>query len=238
VKKFVSFVLLWLACSANAHDLITADAAERYLENASRWQDQSASTAGASIRAEAQLKIGAMLDEVRELLNRDLAMHGQVQGLPSNYLVSELKRLGVPLAYSEKRRYFLANSTHYRTALELGLTEPLASDAKLRLLRGDFYDSFDFDPLQSTQSWEQLREQLALAEDLVANTATEPDREEVRFIAAFVYARAAKSAPDAETAGDFRNKALASAVEFESQYPDSMRSAAMPVVRDALQALK
>lgn len=238
MKKYVSFVLLTLASSANAHDLITAEAAERYLESASRWHEQSVSAPVVTTRAEAHVRTGAMLDEIRELLNRDLAIHGKVQGLASNYLVSELKRLGTPLAYSEKRGYFLANSTHYRTALELGLTEPLVGEAQLRLLRGDFYDSFDFDPLQSTQTWGQLREQLALAEDLVAKTVTEPDREEVRFIAAFVYARAAKSAPDAKTAGDFRNKALASALEFESQYPDSMRSAAMPVVRDALQALK
>jgi hypothetical protein len=79
---------------------------------------------------------------------------------------------------------------------------------------------------------------MALAEDLVANTVTEPDREEVRFIAAFVYTRAAKSAPDVKIAAEFRNKAMTSAMAFEREYPDSMRSAAMPVVRDALQALK
>ena len=238
MRIVVLLALLWFACTAGAHDLITAEAAERYLGNAIRWHEQSRSAPVADHRADAHVKLGAMLDEIRELLNRDLATHGKVQGLASIYLVAELKRLGTPLAYSDSRRYFLANSAHYRAALEIGVTGPLERDAKLRLLRGDFYDSFDFDPLQSTQTWEQLQVQMALAEDLVANTVTEPDREEVRFIAAFVYTRAAKSAPDAKTATEFRNKAMTSAMAFEREYPDSMRSAAMPVVRDALQALK
>ena len=238
MRIVASFALLWLACGANAHDLITAEAAERYLQNAVRWHEQSASAPVASDRAEAHVKIGAMLDEIRELLNRDLAMHGKVQGLASNYLVAELKQLGTPLAYSDSRQYFLANSTHYRAALQIGITGPVEQEAKLRLLRGDFYDSFDFDPLQTTQTWEQMQEQAVLVDDLVANTRAEPDREEVRFIAALVYTRMAKSAPDTKTAVEFGNKAMTSAAAFERDYPDSMRSAAMPVVRSALQALK
>ncbi len=238
MRKYVACALLWFTCNAYAHDLITAEAVQGYLESAARWHEQSMSAPNTSARAEAHVKIGSMLDEIRELLNRDLAVHGTVQGLASNYLVAELKQLGTPLAYSDSRRIFLANTLHYRTALGLGLAGPLAQQAKLRLLRGDFYDSFDFDPLQSLQTWAQLREQLALAEDLVAVTNTEPDREEVRFMAALVYTRAARSATDPDLAADYRNKAMMLAEAFERDYPDSMRSAAMPVVRNALQALK
>lgn len=238
MRALLLLVMLSFACSAGAHDLITTDAAQRYLEDAARWHARSTSAPVASQRAEAHVKIGAMLDEIRELLNRDLAIHGKVQGLASNYLVAELTRLGTPLTYSDSRQIFLANSAYYRTALEIGFTGPLEREAKLRLLRDDFYDSFEFDPLQSAQTWDQLQEQAELAEDLALNTAAEPDREEVRFIAALAYARAAKFAPDAKTAAGFRSRAMASAIAFEREYPDSMRSAAMPVVRDAMQALK
>ena len=237
MRASLFLVMLLITSSACAHDLITAEAAERYLGVAAQWHTQSTSALVASERAEAHVRIGAMLDEIRELLNRDVATHGKVQGLASNYLVAELAQLGTPLAYSDSRQIFLANSEHYRTALEIGFTGPLEREAKLRLLRGDFYDSFDYDPLQSAQTWEQLLEQATLAEDLASNTVSEPDREEVRFIAAFTYARAAKFAPDAKTAARFRTRAMASAMAFEREYPDSMRSAAMPVVRDAMQAL-
>jgi hypothetical protein len=237
MRALLFLIMLLITSSACAHDLITAEAAERYLGAAAQWHTQSTSATVASERAEAHVRIGAMLDEIRELLNRDVATHGKVQGLASNYLVAELTQLGTPLAYSDSRQIYLANSVHYRAALEIGFSGPLEREAKLRLLRGDFYDSFDYDPLQSTQTWKQLLEQAKLAEDLVSTTVNEPDREEVRFIAALAYARAAKFAPDAKTAKEFRSKATASAMAFEHDYPDSMRSAAMPVVRDAMQAL-
>ncbi len=52
-----------LACAAplQAHDLITAEAAERYLQDADRWL-------AAPRRADARYRLGAMVDEIRVLL--------------------------------------------------------------------------------------------------------------------------------------------------------------------------
>jgi len=83
MRAYLFLVMLSIASSACAHDLITAEAAERYLETAAQWHAQSTSAAVASERAEAHVRIGAMLDEIRELLNRDLAIHGKVKGLAS-----------------------------------------------------------------------------------------------------------------------------------------------------------
>lgn len=234
MKRFTLVFLFWSASVALAHDLITAEAAERYLDKAVLWREQILSADSAQDRGSAHVRTGMMLDDIREMLNRDLAVHGKVQGLASSYLVEELKRVGAPLAYSETRRMFLANTSHYRAAIALNLTGTLGREARMRLLRGDFYDSFDFDPLQATQTWVQVQEQIALANDLVDSITTEPNREEVHFIATFVYARAAKLAPDANVRTDYREKALALAQAFERQYRDGMRSAAMPVVREAL----
>lgn len=238
MRAGVIVLVLLLAWSARAHDLITAELAEGYLKKAAKWQQQSVAAADKGERAMAQLRIGVMLDEIRAYLNRDLAVHGEVQGLASNYLVAELESLGTPLAYSRTRNYYIANSGYYRTALELGLSSAVAREARLRLLRGEFYDSFDVDPLQTRQSAEQLRTNLALVDELVSSISREPDLEEVRFMAAIVYAWAAKSASDARQQAEYRSTALAHIDLFESSYPDSLRSAAMPVVRDALLALR
>lgn len=224
--------------SVHAHDLITAEIAEGYLNKAAKWQKQSAESAEKPERARAQLRIGVMLDEIRGYLNRDLAMHGEVQGLASNYLVAELGKLGTPLSYDRERRFFTANARYYRAALDLGLTRELAREARLRLLRGEFYDSFDIDPLQTTQNTEQLQAQIRLVDELYEGVSAEPDREEVRFIAAIVYARAAKFTADGKRRAAYLDKALAYIDAFGREYPDSMRSAAMPVVRDALSSLK
>jgi len=225
---------LLAAAAASAHDLITAESAQRYLEETRKWQALAASSAPATGRAEAQYRIGAMLDEVRELLNRDLAAHGKVQGLPSNYLVAELLRHGAPLAWSEKLRRFTTNTQYFEQALGLAPRGPRATDAGVRLLQGRFYDSFETDPLAADEPWPRLAEQIVLAEDLAARDLQGNAREEVHFIGAILHARASLRAPDATSRRSHGRKARESIATFEARYPDSLRSAVMPILRDAL----
>jgi hypothetical protein len=225
--------MLLTAVAASAHDLITAESAERYVQQAGKWQALAASSAPE--RAEAQYRIGAMLDEIRELLNRDLAAHGAVQGLPSNFLVAELQRQGVPLAWSEKRRRYSANTQYFERSLALAPRGPHATDAGLRLLLGRFYDSFESDPLAANESWPRLAEQIALAEDLAARELQSDAREEVEFIGAILHARANLRAPDAGSRRSHGSRAREAIAAFEARYPDSLRNALMPILREALE---
>lgn len=238
MKSLVAIAVLLISTTSAAHDLITAESAEGYLSEVVRWFEQGRIDTDKSKRAAAYLRIGVLLDEIRDFLNRDLAAHGEVQGLASNYLVDELARIGTPLAFSESRNYFTANADYYRKALDLGLNRSLASDARLHLLRGEFYDSFDSDPFETRQSRAQLNESIVLVEKLLDTVEQEPDLEEVRFMAAIVYTRAARAATEATARAGFRDKALGQVDAFMGDYPESLRSAAMPVVRDAVHALQ
>ena len=224
--------MLLTAVAANAHDLITAESAERYVQQAGKWQALAASTVPEG--AEAQYRIGAMLDEIRELLNRDLAAHGVVQGLPSNFLVAELQRQGAPLAWSEKRRRYGANTQYFERSLALASRGPHATDAGLRLLLGRFYDSFESDPLAADESWSQLAGQIALAEGLAARELPGDAREEAEFIGAILHARATLRAPDAGARRSRGTRARQAIAAFEARYPDSLRRALMPILRAAL----
>jgi hypothetical protein len=225
---------LLAAAAASAHDLITAESAERHLRQLGKWQALAATSAPATERAEAQYRIGAMLDEIRELLNRDLAAHGKVQGLPSHYLVAELQRLGAPLTWSEKRRRFGANTQYFEQALALAPRGPHATDAGLRLLLGRFYDSFESDPLAADEPWPQLAGQIALAQDLMARDLPGDAREELEFIGAILQTRANLGAPDAASRLSHGRKARQAIAAFAARYPDSLRGAVMPILREAL----
>jgi hypothetical protein len=226
--------LLLLSSFALAHDLITAEAAERYLSDARHHRAVLASNAPPVQRAEACYRLGVMLDDIREFLNRDLAAHGEVQGLPSNYLVSQLERAGIPLAYSTAQKRYLSNSDHFSEALRLSPSGPLQYEAGYRLLQGRFYDSFESDPLTSDESWEKLQAQIALGERLQGRRLSAEQQEEVDFILAVSYVRAAGKAPAAATARSFSEKAAAALRAFESRYPDSLRTAAIPVLSERL----
>jgi hypothetical protein len=223
------------APAAQAHDLITAEAAERYLAQAQRDVSLIQSREPAARRAQANVALGRMLDEIGELLNRDIAMHGNVQGLPSNYLVGELRSKGAPLEYARGR--YLAHVAYYREALALAPDGPQAAEAALRWMRGAFYDSFDEDPLAPRwQTADQLREQIALGERFVQRYPGHPESEEARFILLVNTIRAANGATDAVARAALSAKARERAEDFLTRYPDSMRSAAVPVVIERLPA--
>lgn len=234
MRTLVACLVASLPLDAMAHDLITAESAQTYLAAVAQSQKTIASKEPAAKRALAHLDLGKTLDEIRELLNRDLAAHGNVQGLPSNYLLAELRRHGAPLAWSEKRRRFTANTQYFEQALGLAPRGPRATDAGVRLLQGRFYDSFETDPLAADEPWPRLAEQVVLAEDLAARELQGDAREEVRFIGAILHARASLRAPDAASRRSHGRKATEAITAFEARYPDSLRSAVMPILRDAL----
>jgi hypothetical protein len=239
VRRFAALVLAG-ACAlgapvASAHDLITAEAAERYLAQVQAALATIRSREPPAKRAEAHVALGRTLDEIRELLNRDIATHGKVQGLPSNYLVAELPHKGVPLDFSQGR--YLAHVDYYREALRLAPDGPFAAEAMLRWMRGAFYDSFDGDPLEGQgQTPEQLSEQLALGERFVQRYPTHPEIEEAKFILLVQTIRAANAAADATSRAALSARARAAGQELATRYPDSMRAAAVPVLIERLPA--
>lgn len=232
--------VLWVFALAavapvSAHDLVTPESAQAYLVTQDKLQKITASPEPAAARATAWLELGMLLDGIRELLNRDLEAHGRIQGLPSNFLMSELELRGTGLAYSADTNRFIANLQYYREALRLAPSGEVAAEASFRLLQGYFYDSFTTDPLQpASQSRAQLAEQIRLGEDLLKKYPQHAEREEASFILVVHYVQAARIAVRDKAA--FGQKARAMAGEFAKTYPESLRGAALPHLLEALPA--
>lgn len=224
---------LLAASAALGHDLITPEAAERYVAQAQQNVAIIASRDPAPRRAAANVALGRDLDEVRELLNRDIASHGKVQGLPSNLLIARLKAVGAPLPWSDSLGRYAAPVGYYQAALELDPNGRLANEAIYGYLYGTFYDGFRDDPLQPlTRDAALLRTQLDLGERFVREFPRDRNLEEVKFITAVLHVRAARAGgPDASRSAARARELLR---QFERDYPDSMRTAAVPVLLDAL----
>ena len=91
MRSLIVTSLLCCAGIAQAHDLITSESAERYLAQAQQRLEVLHSRQPPAQRAESAFALGRMLHEIRDLLNRDIAAHGRIQGLSTEYLVRELK---------------------------------------------------------------------------------------------------------------------------------------------------
>ena len=226
--------LIVLACAgvlglpAAAHDLITAESAQAYLAGADRLKQVIDANGAAAGRAQAYAELGKMLDEIRELLNRDLEAHGRVQGLPSNFLMSELAARNTPLAFSATRNRFVANLQYYREALQLAPAGPAAADAMFGLLQGHFYDSFSGDPLRPAgQSAEQLARQIRVAQDYLERYPRHAGREEAEFILAIHYMQGAGAATNEGERAAYSRQAQRVSAGFLRDYPDSIRAAAL-----------
>lgn len=214
-----------------AHDLITAEAAERYIAQAQRNVAVIQSRETAARRAEAHLALARMQDEIRELLNRDLAMHGRVQGLPSNLVVERFKAIGVALPWSERLGRFGAPVETYGAAYDLDPKGPTASGALYGVVYGRFYDSFRDDPLKSLDDEPaSSKAMIDVGERFVRDYPRDVNVEEVRFIVAIASVRIARAGGEQRTA--VRARELLE--RFRQDYPDSLRAAAVPVMLEAL----
>lgn len=225
---------LGAAAHVRAHDLITAEAAERYIAQAQRNVTTIRSREAAPKRAEAHLALARMQDEIRDLLNRDLAMHGRVQGLPSNLVVERFKAIGTPLTWSERLNRFGAPVEHYAAAYDLDPKGPGANDALYGVVYGKFYDSFRDDPLTSLDVEPASSNALIDAgERFVRDFPRDANLEEVRFIVAVASVRVSRSGGDAKRNATRARELLE---RFRQDYPDSLRAAAVPVMLEALPA--
>lgn len=221
-----------LLSAAWSHDLITAEAVEKYLSRADADLATVRSKSATRVRADAHYDLGRMLDEIRELLNRDVAMHGRVQGLATHLLLKELKGRGLELVASAGSGRFPVPASHYVEALKLDV-EARAGDAAFRLLTGRFYDSFDADPSRSRLSWSELEDQIRLAERLVSRKPSHPEQEEIEFVAAVQHVQAAALVPDRARAADHLKRAQTATAAFSRRYPDSLRNAALEALTAA-----
>ena len=234
-RELLLAVLLWSAALGQAHDLITEELAERYLAQIQSRLDVLHSQQPVSQRAGAATQLGRTLDEIHRLLNRDLVERGRIHGLATEILVRELKAKGLMLEVSPTLGRFPANVIWYREALRLSPDGPHAGEASFGWLKGDFYDSFDTDPLRPRQqSWAGLQEEIALGELTIKLQPAYPEIEEARFIVAVLYTRAARSAPDRRAREQYADRARASIEEFQSRYAESLRTAALPILLQAL----
>jgi hypothetical protein len=192
-------------------------------------------TGPAAQRAGAALELGSMLDEIRVLFNRDIEAHGQVQGLPSNFLMAELRRRGNALAWSPERNRFLANLGYYRETLKLEPEGMASAEASFRLLQGWFYDSFTDDPLAPAgQSSAQLAEQIRLGEQYLRRYPQHAGNEEATFILAVHYMQAALSA-ERQKRPSWSRKARDLSANYSAAHPDNLRTATLAALLERVE---
>jgi hypothetical protein len=229
IRLLVALLATGLAALSAAHDLITPASVEAYLARADADLATVRGKGAPRVRAESYHDLGRMLDEIRELLNRDVASHGRVQGLPTLLLLKELDKRGLALVPDRESGRFPAPVAQYQEALRLD-PDVRGGDAAFRLLVGRFYDSFEADPLRPRLTVGQVEDQLRLAERLATRRPAHPEQEEIEFVMAVHHAQMVGLAADRTAAAEHARRVREAVSAFGRRYPDSLRNAALSVL--------
>jgi len=234
IRRIVACLVAGLSLDSVAHDQISADSVQAYLSRVGELRKSLTPGNASQLRAQASLQLGRTLDEIGDLFNEDIAAHGQVQGLASGVLMSELTAGGTPPAYSKRANRFTTNLAYYRDALRWEPSGPVAAEASFSLLKGYFYESLAGDPLRPVaQSQTQLAEQIRLGEMLRTDFPRHAQREEISFILAIHYMQAARAADQVQTRHRFLADADELVREYVKAYPDSIRTPALKAMLES-----
>ena len=211
-------------CFANAwgHDSITTETRQRFMQTLLQTQTVVISSASSADKSRAHFQVATTLDSIRDLFNEDIQSHGTVNGLESTALLAELSRAGFALRKSEGIGTYLSPLQHYRTALELDPKSAHATEAKYRLFKNQFYDSFTDNPLRPlSQTREELIQLLQIGETLLKAKHPVVKQDEVHFIQAIHTLQAIDQQLLSATEGRKKFKQLLA--ELRNNYPHSLK---------------
>ena len=220
---------------APAHVMLDAEGSARLVERVSGLNAVLEASESLEKRSAALYDLGETLVGVTELLNRDLAIHGGQLGLMSQVLLVELESRGIAFAFYDAAKRYRNYLAPFEEYLAIAPEGPRVSGAMFRVLYGRFYDSFIYDPMRPLQlDWRGVLDQIELAQNFVSRYPDHGDREEVQFILAVEYARAARAAPDTDARKVFFERARVALRTFADDFPESLRAAAARVLLENL----
>jgi hypothetical protein len=227
-------VAVGLAAPAAAHDVLNAVAVDDYGARLAG----SASGDEAGDGAEELFARAAMVAEIIELLNADLAAHSGSHGMLGDVMVAELKKAGIDLVLAADSQHYAPRLEPFERYLERAPDGPRAARARFTLITTRFReevarDPFSVDPVE----WPRLASRAGESQDFLARHPEFGDaaeREEIEFVAAITAYRAYLAAPDDDGRAEFTGRARVLLEHFTRAYPDSLRAGATEFLLERL----
>ena len=96
----------FFATSGAAHDFITQEIADDYVKKIQDARDITKVSSSESERGHAYVTIGKLLVELKSFFNRDIATHGEINGLATKYLIATLDDSGLDLKFSKRKNFY------------------------------------------------------------------------------------------------------------------------------------
>jgi hypothetical protein len=228
----------FFATDVVAHDFITQEIAEDYIKKIQDARDITKVSSSESERGHAFVTIGKLLVELKSFFNRDIATHGEINGLATKYLIATLNDSGLDLKFSKRKKFYEFDSSFFEKAITGELDSGVQTIALAELIKGNFYQSFEGDFLETRLPPGKLNEDAKRFEKLMGMQINDSIDEELLFIGFILNARVAIKKGGQAMRVKARRKALELGVEFRGRFPDSLSIAAVDLVETRLNSSK
>lgn len=223
-----------LAAPAAAHDVLNAVAVDDYVARLAG----SASGDEAGDGAEELFARAAMVAEIIELLNADLAAHSGSHGMLGDVMVAELRKAGIDLVLAADSQHYAPHLRPFERYIEIAPDGPNAARARFILITVRFREEVARDPFSvDLVKWPRLASRAEESRDFLVRHPEFGDaaeREEIEFVAAIASYRAFLAAPDEDGRAEFMRRARVLLEHFTRAFPDSLRAGATEFLLERL----
>lgn len=228
-------LLLAAPLPAAAHGILTPALADHLLAEVADHYRESREAPTGEARAEALYRLGETARGVAEVMNQDLASHGQSDPL----VAALLERLGayqVRITYSSERERFAYDLAAFRDYLRLAPIGRRAAGARFRLIAGAFYETLGADPSKLVGTdLAGLAAAVAEEEAFLEAYPGEPRAREVRFFLAVDYYRLLKNAREPGRASTYERRARQALRQVVEQDPGTVEARAAQTLLEELE---
>jgi len=227
----VTLLLAAAPISSYADVILKPEEAQGILIDIARYRKESKEGGTEEKKLEALFGIGVRVQELLDLMNRDIKNHGL--GTPDGYsnpfaelVVKRLQEYGIRVTLVEKQYYGLPLYTYdfaaFHEYLKLAPRGKRAADIRFQMLLYTFDWTMGSDPAELRNTdLAGLLQTVAEEEKFLKDYPTYPEIEKVRFFLTVDYYRLYKHSPDGKKAKEYKKLTLQALEELKRKHPDS-----------------
>jgi hypothetical protein len=183
---------------------------------------------------DALFKLGEAAARLIEMLNQDLAAHGETS-LFDQMLVKRLQAYGVRVTFSETAKRYAYDHAAFEEYLKRAPRGPRAPDARFKLIARDFHATLGPDPAVLVNAdMSALLRAIATEERFLRDYAGHEKTDQVRFFLAVDFYRASRNTADAARAARYAERARRELAVVVARSPETFEARAAEALLERL----
>ncbi|MGH7324425.1 MAG: tetratricopeptide repeat protein [Candidatus Rokuibacteriota bacterium] len=223
------------ASAAQAHVVLDGDQVQALLGGIARELRATREAPAAMEQAESQIRLGEGVDALVELLNQDLAAHGDGNLLPQ-LVVRRLEAYGVSVTLSPRTRRYVYDLAAFREYLRRAPAGRWAAEARFRLIAARFHEAPAPDTTTGSGDVAALRDAVREQERFLRDYPRHERAPLVRFYLGVDAYRVMRAAPDAGTVQAYKQQARRALEEVADAGGETAEARAAQVLLERLSA--